>query len=1176
MLHQNTFKKLLVYCFLLFPFLITQSVSGQSVNCFTTLPSGQGGGGQGNGLSSNCANDYLEFLPQATDPVKWVRMNIHIIQKDDGSGNFQQGNTAHTAYLESVFAHVDKTFEEVMPPVWPYATNDLTFTGIRLKLMDIHYHQDSDGWEFPDNNYAYDMANFSVNPYSEINIFLHESDEDNFLGGSASGLPVFNNINSGGYAAIMYKNVYNHYLGNSGSSPERPAADLAHEVGHALGLPHVGGSGCSDGDNLPDTPEEIQAIYSPYFNAQNAPCFNHSNNVMSYNLHPSTFNPQVNHRYFSPHQIAYMNAVLSRNGSFRQYLCMPDCEYDAGSPEVIWGNVSWDLSRNMTSDLVIPQGQKLTIKDCAIINFPKEATVYIERGGELVIDGAILTSLCGEMWQGIQVWGDPNLSQNVPTPLNQARLTLKNGAIIEHAKRAATTSRRDANDNIVWAQTGGGIIQAEDSYFIGCKLSAEFFPYQNNGPVLELGNLSYFKNCEFILNGPLKDPSETKANDAFVKMEKVKGIDFEDCVFANITPDVFPNLPGPIRRRGIGILSVDSEYQIVGCRFLGVSHGVEFFGNGLNGKVQILNSFFEEIERGYFIQGGGSHFLQQNNFSFLNSINAVDPNTLFIIHGNLSETAGFVVDDDDYRFTASNPVGVPYAYGTIIRNSSKGSTYYKNLSMRSTVGFQTEQNNPHLVTECNTFYDNAIGIAVNPWSASATLPGPWGCAGVAEGLGNKFISMNCTGGFDSHIYKGYDPLNWLLYRTSTANIFPPDQACASQVQLMSYCFPSSNGANDCAEAFDPYSEPYLILSAMGGLDIQIDELLVDYDGGMTQSLLNEVGSSGSLPGEELSLLLTESYPLSDEVVEKLIVENLTLSSYQLREVLIANSPLTSASKQALEDREPALEEEDMLAIEDAQQEPSTLISEMRSTRIGLETTRGQLRTNLIALWLDDESGEGEENVRAFLESEGTVEATKSLIPMLIDADDFGYASDLLASLASDPAHANYVSIQNILMVLGQEGKSIQQLSESQLNQLVSIGDSEGEMKYYALGILKMVTGSEFNFIPEPIDIEAGGESEKRENTVDVELSAQHVAHLQPAYPNPAHDSFSLPWYLPEGTQKAEVKLYSLNGKVLCNWPLSLSGSGTLQIARNELPNGMYFIQLVTAGGTMDTQKIVLH
>ncbi len=60
--------------------------------------------------------------------------------------------------------------------------------------------------------------------------------------------------------------------------------------------------------------------------------------------------------------------------------------------------------------LVIDSGSSLIIS--RKVQFGKGAGIIVLPGGELNINGGHLTRACNDLWRGIEVWGDPDTTQN--------------------------------------------------------------------------------------------------------------------------------------------------------------------------------------------------------------------------------------------------------------------------------------------------------------------------------------------------------------------------------------------------------------------------------------------------------------------------------------------------------------------------------------------------------------------------------------------------------------------------------------------------------------------------------------------------------------------------------------------------------------------------------------------
>jgi hypothetical protein len=182
-------------------------------------------------------------------------------------------------------------------------------------------------------------------------------------------------------------------------------------------------------------------------------------------------------------------------------------------------------------EIRVEDGGLLTIK--GEVEFQRDGKIIIEPGGQLTVDGALLTCL-GEYndtethWQGIQVWGNKTENQfEYPGhPLAQGKLELINGAIIENAIIGV-----DLWNPNHWGTTGG-MVYADSAIFRNNAKSVHALYYKNFHPFDTLQEMDYqsnFKNCTFEIT---EDYSCDSTFYKHVDLAYVKGIDFQACDFS--------------------------------------------------------------------------------------------------------------------------------------------------------------------------------------------------------------------------------------------------------------------------------------------------------------------------------------------------------------------------------------------------------------------------------------------------------------------------------------------------------------------------------------------------------------------------------------------------------------------------------------------------------------------
>ncbi len=316
-------------------------------------------------FSQNCI-DYSGYIPEINNAEKIVRICLHVIQKDDGSGNFQ---VTDASTLRRLFESQDNhRYIEVCPPSDPVAgINDITFTKIRFLLTNIQFHQNSEYWDFANNHSACEYNSlFSTNYDSVINVYLLQNTQSIYYGGW-SFFPSFSECEM----AIRLYNMFPSAIMNG---------TLAHELGHSLNLYHLDDGWCSScGDQLSDTPcPDIGNWCDPLISATD----NCSNNIMS--------SCEISQRcYFSPQQIGRMHYALE-NTAISKFMCSRELIQNIN----ITSNSSYasdyifvgsNVSKNQTDGPIV-----ITNNSNIILNANYEIIIYdgfeIQPGSEIIFN----------------------------------------------------------------------------------------------------------------------------------------------------------------------------------------------------------------------------------------------------------------------------------------------------------------------------------------------------------------------------------------------------------------------------------------------------------------------------------------------------------------------------------------------------------------------------------------------------------------------------------------------------------------------------------------------------------------------------------------------------------------------------------------------------------------------
>ncbi|MEQ1732158.1 MAG: zinc-dependent metalloprotease [Bacteroidia bacterium] len=720
-------------------------------------------------------NRYAYHTPDVNTPEKTIMVNINVFQDNSGGNNWQNTPT-DLANLNQIMKWVNDSYIFNTAPSDPLAgVPFIASSKIKFEIANIYFYQNTAMSQSGRLNYGDEalLLNYisSINPnrMKQLNICLtdfagilnYKNTADSISAAPRAFIPSSTNYN---YNQIVVLNKSWNNGNNIGYYAT--SGTIGHELGHCLDLFHTySGSlpgmppSCCPETCVQTDPDYLDDVFGT---GSAAICLQQT----GWSCNPfAAGNTCTNNNmggcqtggYFSPKQMAKMHRALSLK-SVRRYV--KDCVYST-IPKVITANETWDFNIKLYSDIIVEAGATLTIQ-CNVL-MPDEAKIIVKPGAKLVIDGGTITSGCGLMWQGIEVWGDKTKTQNLA---NQGVLILQNNAIIENAREAVQLTKVGGGTTF-----NGGYVQATNSTFKNNKRCVSFSSY--HAPSGLDNNLSFFNNCVFTADAALKDSSYVTGGRRygttnFVTLWDVSNVNFRGCTFQNT--GVFD-----VDIRGTGIYSEDASYivnalgsgsTIDKTEFINLTAGVyaKTFLTTASKAVQVRNSTFNNVQQG--IQG---------NLSF----GAIDNNTFTIpgFVGNPSSLQqwGIYVDGaKGFNITHNTFTGLSLNqnYGVIIKGSASfGGTVAFNTFTGLNFATQTETDNPALKISCNTYTNNTKSWYLNPTSNNGSLAHQ-GTNGITTNdyrAGNTFNDACSPAGKHIHSFLNNN-LNY--YVIGALNVFP--------------------------------------------------------------------------------------------------------------------------------------------------------------------------------------------------------------------------------------------------------------------------------------------------------------------------------------------------------------------------------------------------------------------
>jgi len=145
-------------------------------------------------------------------------------------------------------------------------------------------------------------------------------------------------------------------------------------------------------------------------------------------------------------------------------------------------DMTWSNDLNLYGDVIIDNKSTLTVT--CTLHFSEDRKIIVHEGSQLILDGALLTSLdaCAYKWRGIKVVGDMSN--------DDYDVVIKTGSRIENAVEAI-----NMQPPVAWPEAknfGNGTVRAYNATFANNNKDIGFISFQPEE------NNSLITNCDFI------------------------------------------------------------------------------------------------------------------------------------------------------------------------------------------------------------------------------------------------------------------------------------------------------------------------------------------------------------------------------------------------------------------------------------------------------------------------------------------------------------------------------------------------------------------------------------------------------------------------------------------------------------------------------------------------------
>ncbi len=815
------------------------------------------------------------------------------------------------------------------------------------------------------------------------------------------------------------------------------------------------------------------------------------------------------------------------------------CTVDAGI-DLVNLEVSSTTTWSQTAPLVISgiidiQSGTLLINQTEL-HFTPQGKIIVRPGAKLNLENSTLTSTnCGELWQGIELQGDANDSQDY---FAQGEVNM-GSSTIENALQGISVYGLN-NNQIDWSKTGGKVISNNSTFRNNWK-DVAFLSYS-------YPNKSQFNNTKFITSQALNNGLNPGWH---VTMYDVSGVQFSGCEFTNSHSNSL------VFQRGSGIKSIDSKFKVTGlcspalpssgpCQnftfssFNNLDFGIDATATNQNQTVEVSYSNFDEVIRGIALTGIDYSPIYENTIHLISSpvpsnldaavgihvmsceSHSIENNSIYGSNTN-TDLFGIVIDN-------SNLGGLSDVCNQVYRNDLHNLTYGITAN-KTNAKIQDNSNLEHfgevipftgLVFKCNRFFESKVSditatgpVAVHQGSTATFSHDP------ANNLFSENPSQQADFWYvplDQNLFYYFEQSTNPSERTEPyTTLFNPSNTTLSPMST------SFNYTNSCPTKKYPFGTQVLINLK----DVYADNVTQysdSIDGGNPTLLIQAIQNDD--PQAVYYQLEPLAGKLSNDVLRTLIDELPRIPAGVINSVLMNNTPLTQEVKSAVENSGLPSYYKSQLLSATGISPFDMLIQELSFNKKELDLVGNEIYRKIIA---DSSiSNKLDTLIVLFGNKMNEEELLRFKIEFYISQNDQTAASNLLGEYNSTFDNSVYEGFQSILIQkLNEPGKILGALSDSStannLQSLIS-NDPTSREAITAVKLFEFLLNQEvYNDIDQINYLKsmtALSESIQKMNEITFNV-----------FPNPTTDFISFDLGLAELDQ-ADIEIVNIEGKVV--------------------------------------------
>ncbi|MBL7778320.1 MAG: T9SS type A sorting domain-containing protein [Chitinophagales bacterium] len=856
-----------------------------------------------------------------------------------------------------------------------------------------------------------------------------------------------------------------------------------------------------------------------------------------------------------------------------------------------WGNSYYDIGGNIT----IKSGNTLSITG-ATVNMCKGCRITVEPQAKLVVNGSKITNSCGELWHGIEVWGN-NTKRQVRIDSLEGGLTIGDQGVciitsnstIEYMNKGIVAGKNTGGSNYDLSFSGGQII-ANASYFTN---NVSSIVYAKFNPPADPGNPNGYSktkvyNCNF--------DNITVGLYHHIGIWGVRGVSIEGNTFANSTSTA--SYPQP--NRGYGILALDAEFVAITSGlppykkniFNNLTYGINIqisspmsYAPGSFVGTKINKADFNSNKYGIYMQGTAFSRITENSFTIplLTTGDAksygiyVQGSTLYKIQENTLNAAGLSATALTYGILVNNN----HTNSDIIRRNSAANVRYAMTAVGQNGTGSTGGSG--LQFRCNTLNTSRV---FDIWVAENVVNGNTTNGSIRYYQGGN-IQSNPQSPANNRFYEQsstvpslqlarntltspfhyYYPTNTSFYNPARIQLSPPitkqnvnvsasdhDAICPTAIDPLDYQ-PAYKQEDEQQYGYQP--------ATLANLNAEITALGQSIDGGNKQALKQDLEQANAFSIEAVYANLIAKEAISEEVLNKAIDNQFAEYGLEnLKALIIKNSGLSDTVVDLLLTRQLPYTATDISEMEAEQNKLSPedqKLAAISEKELAIEQTLLQ--------WAYQYAANGQaDSAEAML----YVAQTESMKGYRLFAQmQWGQLNDAknTAETLKQTGLKNYIVL---LQELQASGKNWKEAAPGQIQELWNLYNVGGLGSCYAKAALALATDT---FLEPYIPTEDlwSGKTEAPNKWRQMRTVNHATLSLNP---NPANTELTLSYVL-EGNSALHISIADASGKTV--YQTTTSGA-TVQQAINvaQWPNGIYMLRCKDSYGNLSYSKFTIQ